>query len=129
MRAAILVIVAGVFVAAAGAASGPPSGSYTATITGKPAALNGRWRLDFRAAGAVNIVRNGAVVVRGTALPLSGARVKLHDRSGPYACSKAEGDGTYRYRLTGSRVTFTALSDRCVGRTLVLTTKPYTRQG
>ena len=73
----------------------------------------------------MHIVRNGEVVVAGTATPLAGRRLKLHDRSGAYACSTAEGDGLYRYALAGHRLTFTAVFDRCVGRKLVLTTKPF----
>jgi hypothetical protein len=124
MRPALVLLAAGVFAAAA-AASGAPSGTYSATIAGKPAALNGRWQVDFGTSRALRIVRNGKVVVVATASTLAGGRLRIHDRSGPYACSPTEGDGVYRYALAGRRLTFTAVSDRCVGRKLVLTTKPF----
>ncbi len=125
MRAALVLLAAGVFAAAAASATGSPTGTYGATITGKPAALNGRWQVEFRARQGLHIVRNGMVVVVGTASPRTGRTLKIHDRSGPYACSVAEGDGLYAYSLAGRRLTFTAISDRCVGRKLVLTTKPF----
>jgi hypothetical protein len=121
----LVLVAAGVLAAAAAAASGAPSGTYAATITGQPAALNGRWQLEFGAKGSVHIIRNGTIVVVGTASPLAGGRLKLHDRSGQYACSRSEGDGVYRYTRAGRRLTFAAVSDHCVGRKLVLTTKPY----
>ena len=126
-KSVLLLVAAGTFAAAAAAGTGLPSGTYHATITGKPAALNGRWQLEFRANRGLRIVRNGQIVVVGTASPLGGRRLKIHDRSGPYACSTAEGDGVYGYALAGRRLTFTAVSDRCVGRKLVLTTKPFVK--
>ena len=126
MRGVLVLLATCVFAAVAAAASGAPSGTYAATITGKPAALNGRWQVEFSASSQVlRIVRNGKVVVVATASPLASRRLRIHDRSGSYACSRSEGDGVYGYALAGRRLTFTAVSDRCVGRKLVLTTKPF----
>src|SRR3954470_10300968 len=75
------------------------SGTYKATITGKPAPLNGKWRLDFRPRGVVHIVRNGKLVVVGKVVLIGIRRLRLSDRSGSYACSTAEGNGIYTYRV------------------------------
>ena len=114
----------------AGVATASPStlsGTYKATITGKPAALNGKWQLEFLPKNVMHIVRNGRLVVVTRVVPSGAGRVKLIDRSGSYACSAAEGNGIYRYAVTGRRLTFTVVADKCVGRKLVLTTKPFAR--
>ena len=103
------------------------SGTYKATITGKPAPLNGTWRLEFLPKGVVRVVRNGKLVVVGRALRLGTRRLELSDRSGSYACSATEGHGVYTYRLAGRRLTFRAVADKCIGRKLILTTKPFVR--
>ncbi len=122
----LVLLAAGTCAAAATAASGSPSGTHSATLTGaKPAALNGRWQVDFGTSRALRIVRNGKVVVLSTATPLAGRHLRIHDVFGPYACSKSDGDGVYRYALAGRRLTFTTVSDLCIGRKLVLTTKPF----
>jgi hypothetical protein len=110
---------------AATASSSALSGTYKATITGKPAALNGKWQLQFRPRGVVHLSRNGHLVVVGKASQIGSHRLKFRDRSGSYACSPAEGNGVYTYRLTGRRLTFTPVADKCIGRKLVLTTKPF----
>jgi hypothetical protein len=105
-------------------ASSPLSGTYKTTITGKPAPLNGRWQLRFLPRNVVRVVRNGKIVVFGAAI-VTGSRVKVSDRSGSYACGPAERTGVYVYSVVGRRLTFKAVADRCVGRKLILTTKPY----
>ena len=52
----------GLLAGVATASSSTLSGTYKATITGKPAALNGRWRLEFLPRGVVHVVRNGKLV-------------------------------------------------------------------
>jgi hypothetical protein len=104
-----------------------PHGAYTATISGKPAALNGKWRIEFLSRNVVHTFRNGHLVIVGKAVPIGGRRLKVNDGSGAYACSRPEGNGVYTYRLSRKRLTFTAVADKCVGRKLVLTTKPFVR--
>lgn len=116
----------GVFAGVA-TASSSLSGTYRATITGKPAALNGKWRLEFLPRSVVHIVRNGKVVVVGKAIRTGTRRLKLSDRSGSYACSAAEGTGLYSYTVSGKRLTFRAVADKCIGRKLLLTTKPFVK--
>jgi hypothetical protein len=113
--------------AAVATASSTLSGTYKATITGKPAPLNGKWRLEFLPRGLVHVVRNGKLVVVGTAIRVGTRRLKVSDRSGSYACSAAEGHGVYAYRVAGRRLTFRAVADKCIGRKLVFTTKPFVK--
>jgi hypothetical protein len=124
-RSLSVLLALGFLAGVAGASSSALSGTYRATITGKPAALNGKWQLEFRPRGVVHLVRNGQLVVVGKATRIGTRRLKLSDRSGPYACSAAEGNGVYTYRVARRRLTFTLVADKCVGRKLVLTTKPF----
>lgn len=126
-RALPILVVLGILTNVALAASSL-SGTYRATITGKPAALNGRWQLQFRPNNVVHTVRNGKLVVVGKASWLSNRRVRFTDRSGPYECSSSEGNGTYGYRLSGGHLTFAVIRDQCVGRKLVLTTRPFSKK-
>jgi hypothetical protein len=120
-----LALLSGAAAAAASSALSALSGTYKATITGKPAALNGKWKLEFRPRRVVHLVRNGRLVVVGTATRIGPRRLKVRDRSGSYACSAAEGNGIYTYKAAGRRLTFRVVADKCVGRKLVLTTKPF----
>lgn len=124
-RSLPVLLALGFLAGVATASSSSLSGTYKATIAGKPAALNGKWQLRFRPRGVVHLVRNGHLVVVGNATRIGPHRLKLSDRSGSYACSAAEGNGVYTYRVVGKRLTFTLVADKCVGRKLVLTTKPF----
>jgi hypothetical protein len=65
-------------------------------------------------------------VVFGRAI-VTGGRVTVSDRSGPYACSAGERTGVYVFSVVGKRLTFKAIADPCVGRKLILTTKPFVK--
>jgi hypothetical protein len=117
------------FLLAAGASASAYSlgGTYKATIKGKPAPLDGKWRLEFLPGSVVHTFRNGNLVVVGKAVRIAPKRLAFSDQSGSYACNHSEGKGTYKYALSGRRLTFTVVKDKCVGRKLVLTTKPFVR--
>jgi hypothetical protein len=129
MRRLALLGLVGFLLLAAGASASSYAllGTYKATITGKPAPLDGKWRLEFLPGGVVHTFRNGKLVVVGKAVRIAPKRLAISDRSGSYACSPSEGKGTYKYALSGRRLTFTVVKDKCVGRKLVLTTKPFVR--
>jgi hypothetical protein len=124
-RSLFVVLAFGLFTGVATASSSSPQGTYRTTITGKPAPLDGKWQLKFLSGSTVHMVRNGKLVIVAKAIRIGIRRLRLSDLSGPYACSKAEGNGVYTYRLAGGRLTFTVISDKCIGRKLVLTTKPF----
>jgi hypothetical protein len=123
----ILLTVALLTAGVAAASASSLRGTYRTTITGKPAALNGNWRLEFLSGSTVHLVRNRKLGVVSKATQLAGKRLRFSDRSGSYACSPTEGKGTYTYRLSGRRLTFAAVADKCIGRRLVLTTKPFVK--
>jgi len=77
----------------AGRSSSLLSGTYKTTITGKPAALNGKWRLEFLRRNVLHTVRNGTLVVTGKAVAIGPRRLRISDGSGPYACSTSEWNG------------------------------------
>lgn len=122
----VTVVLALGLLAGVATASSALSGTYRVTITGKPAPLNGKWQLKFLPGDELRVVRNGRVVVVAKAI-VNGSRVKVIDRSGSYACSVAEGTGVYTYKVAGTRLTFKAVADKCVGRKLILTTKPFVK--
>ncbi len=124
MLAALLAL--GLAAGAASASAFALSGTYKVTITGKPAPLNGNWQIKFLPRNVVRVIRNEKLVVVGKAT-FVGSRVTFTDSSGSYACSKAEGHGVYTYSLVRTRLTFKPVSDRCVGRKLLLTTKPFVK--
>lgn len=122
----VTVVLALGLLAGVATASSALSGTYRVTITGKPAPLNGKWQLKFLPGDELRVVRNGRVVVVAKAI-VNGSRVKVIDRSGSYACSVADGAGVYTYKVAGTRLTFKAVVDKCVGRKLILTTKPFVK--
>ncbi|MFL5959668.1 MAG: hypothetical protein ACJ75G_05300 [Gaiellaceae bacterium] len=127
-RLAVLLLLAFLLLAAgASASSYSLGGTYKATIRGKPAPLDGKWRLEFLPNSVVHTIRNGKLVVVGKAARIGAKRLLLSDQSGSYACDFSEGKGTYVYALSRGRLTFKVVKDKCVGRKLVLTTKPFVR--
>jgi hypothetical protein len=120
-----VVLTIGLLAGVATASSSSLQGTYRTTITGKPAPLNGKWELKFLSGSTVRIIRNGKLVIVGKAIRIGVRRLQFSDRSGSYACSRAEGSGIYTYRLAAEHLTFRLVSDKCVGRKLVLTTRPF----
>lgn len=111
----------------AAVASAALSGSYKTTISGKTAALNGKWQIKFASGHKANISRNSKVVVK-TGVKFSGKnKVKFTDTSGSYACKGTQKSGTYTYKLSGKKLTYKVVSDKCAGRKSVLTSKAWTR--
>lgn len=102
------------------------SGTYKTKIhtSALHGALNGTWTIKFKS-GRYTVTDNGAVVLHGKD-KLKGTKITLTDQSGPDACHM--GSGTYKFKLKGSKLTFTKVSsDPCVGRVTVLTTGPFTK--
>jgi hypothetical protein len=126
-RSLFVVLAFGLLTGVATASSSSLQGTYRTTITGKPAPLDGKWQLKFLSGSTLRMVRNGKLVIVANAIHIGNHRLRLSDLSGSYACSKAEGNGVYTYRLAGGRLTFRVVSDKCIGRKLVLTTKPFVK--
>jgi hypothetical protein len=91
-----------------------PIGKYTTSVKA-PARLKGIWVLNFARDGKYTITDNGAVVVRGHFTSTS--RIYLSNETGPAACPQF---GVYAWKRAGKTLTFTKVSDPCVGRAMVL---------
>jgi hypothetical protein len=99
-----------------------PLGKYTTNVKA-PARLKGIWVLNFVKGGKYTITDNGAVVVRGHFTSTS--RIYLSNETGPAACPQF---GVYAWKRAGKTLTFTKVSDACVGRAVVLGL-PFTATG
>ena len=92
---------------------------YGVKITGAAVpAFNATWLLGLKQT-SFQLARNNAVVVSGTA-KITGNKVTFHDVSGPLACTGAQASGTYAWRLRGTKLTLTRVSDSCAGRRTIL---------
>jgi len=133
MRMTMIVAALSALVVAAVAAmpaAGTPAAAigphvYSTKIVGAtPAVLNGTWRLTVN--------RKSFSVAKGTMFAVSGTarivanRITLHDLAGPFSCRGAQATGVYSWRISGKRLTLTAVREPCAGRRTILT-KPFTR--
>lgn len=120
-----LAFAAAVLVSASAAWAATIQGTFATTITGaKPAFLNGRWLVKFKAGGAYEIDLNGAAVVLGRGT-VTATRITFGHESGPAACPTS---AIYRWALNGRTLRFTAIRDTCAGRRTVLTTHALVKQ-
>jgi len=99
-----------------------PLGKYTTNVKA-PARLKGVWVLNFAKGGTYTITNNGAVVVRGRFTSTS--RIYFSNETGPAACPQF---GVYAWKRAGKTITFTKISDSCIGREVVLAL-PFTSTG
>jgi hypothetical protein len=98
---------------------------YSTKIVGaKPALLNGTWRLTVNRK-SFSVAKGTAFAVSGTAR-IVGNRITFHDLAGPFSCRGAQATGVYSWRVSGKRLTLTAVREPCAGRKTILT-KPFTR--
>jgi hypothetical protein len=111
-------------------ATGSPAASigphvYSTKIVGAtPAVLDGSWRLTVNRR-SFSVTRGAMLAVSGTAR-IVGNRITFHDLGGPFSCHGAQATGAYSWRLSGKRLTLTAVREPCTGRKTILT-KPFTR--
>ena len=119
--ALVFALVAAALTAAAALATarGLTPGVYQTKVAGaRVAVLNGTWKVAL-AGPAFTIYRNNVTAVAGTSTVV-GTKVTFHDLAGTFACKGAQAIGTYIATLTGTKLTFKAVSDSCAGRKLVL---------
>ena len=124
MRAAALA--AGVLALAVGpAAAGErfPQATFVATLSGKsPRFLNGPWRLSFFQGGRYTTEHPlNEFVARGR-IVVSGRTVAFGRETGSVACKTV---GRYHWAYRSGLLRFSAISDACGGREIVLTAKPF----
>ena len=98
---------------------------YSTKIVGaKPALLDGTWRLTVNRR-SFSVAKGAMLAVSGTAR-IVGNRITFHDLGGPFSCRGAQATGLYSWRVSGKRLTLTAVREPCAGRKTILT-KPFTR--
>ena len=98
---------------------------YTTKIVGaKPALLDGTWRLTVNRR-SFSVAKGTTLAVSGTAR-IVGNRIAFHDLAGPFSCRGAQATAVYSWRVSGKRLTLTAVREPCAGRRTILT-KPFTR--
>jgi hypothetical protein len=119
---------AAIVVAGSAYAAGTPtiaSHVYSARITGAtPPVLNGVWRLTVRPT-VFSVAKGSALAVAGSAR-IAGKRITFHDLRGPFACRGAQATAVYTWRVSGARLSLTAVREPCAGRKTILT-KRFTR--
>jgi hypothetical protein len=98
---------------------------YSTKIVGaKPALLDGTWRLTVNRR-SFSVAKGTTLAVSGTAR-IVGNRITFHDLGGPLSCRGAQATAVYSWRVSGARLTLTAVREPCAGRRTILT-KPFTR--
>jgi hypothetical protein len=90
--------------ASAAVASGGLSGTYKAKIT-KPASIKGVWEIKF-ASGRDTIILNGKVGGHGH-YTISGSTLTFRPKG------TCHSPGKYKFKMTGTKVKFTKISDPC----------------
>jgi hypothetical protein len=114
LTVAALLIVASV--AGAAMAKGGLNGSWTTKIT-KPKNLAGTWTVKFTP-GHYNVKLGKTAIVNGKDT-IKGNKISLTDTGG---AGKCKGTGVYKFKITGSKLNFTKVSDTkaCAPRSMVL---------
>lgn len=89
-------------------------GSYGRTVTGAGTQANGPWVVAFIGNGRYTVARKGHIVGKGR-ISVAGDKATLLDS----ACKPTQ-TGKYTYTLKGAMLTFTRITDPCVGRSTIL---------
>ena len=103
------------------------NGTYKTTIqsTVLGGALNGTWTVKLKN-DKYHVADNGHPIVHGT-YTIKGNKIRLKDTGGEGKCP---GTGVYKFKVSGTTVTFTKVHDpaaACIGRVTVLTSAPLTK--
>jgi len=112
-----------------------PTGSYTTTITagdvtGLPPffqdLLIGDWEMTYKEDGGFDVYNlSTGQSARGKYVVNPAVVVFVGKDEGELACL---GAGVYKLTTTGNSLTFTAVSDQCLGRYIVFTSHPLVKQ-
>lgn len=121
LTTAVALVVAAPVAAAAGR---PLHGTFMTTIKNAPDdRLDGVWQVALQANGRYTIQRNGVVVIRGRDTETT-RTISFGHETGPAACTGALGPATYRWSLRAGLLRLQTVRDGCLGRHVVLTTRP-----
>jgi hypothetical protein len=99
--------------ALAAPAAGFPTGTYAAEGLAATVTFDDHGQVRVRKGQVLEVVGDYSV---------SGNQIQLTDKSGPWACTKADQkSGSYRWKYTGGVLAFLKVSDRCADRADSLT--------
>lgn len=121
-KLALVAACAGTMLAATASAAGPSISPHIwgVKISGAPVALfNGTWLLAVQTPEFA-VSRNRVLAIKGT-VRINGNQITFHDVSGPLACKASQVNGRYAWKITGTKLSFTRLADKCQGRRTLLT--------
>ena len=128
-KRALGIAVVGMLALSSVALAATPSGTYKAKVHSSAfnGALDGTWTVTLYH-GKYTVTDNGTVVLQGK-YSISGTRITIGGGG-----HKAFGQvtGVYTYRLSGSKLSFSKVSDpttKCAGRRIVLTSGAFTKVG
>ena len=116
-----------IVLAATASAAGPSLSPHVwgVKVSGAPAPVfNATWLFGIEEP-AFTVTRNRALAVKGT-VRIAGNQVTFRDLSGLLACKGAQATGRYAWKIRGTKLSFTRLADKCLGRSTLLTAT-YTR--
>ena len=126
-RLALAAACAGIVLAATASAAGPSLSPHVwgVKVSGAPASVfNATWLIGIDEP-AFTTTRNRSLAVRGT-VKIAGNQITFRDVSGLLACKGAQATGRYAWKIQGTKLSFTRLADKCLGRRTLLTAT-YTR--
>jgi len=112
-----------------------PTGTYTTTITADDVAgtppffqdlLIGDWSMTYKEDGGFEVYNlTTGQSAQGKYVVNPAVVVFVGKDTGQLACL---GAGVYKWTTTGNSLTFTAVSDQCLGRFIVFTSHPLAKQ-
>ncbi len=102
------------------AASNFPTGTYAVRGVAATATFDNKGQVRVNKHGVMEVAADYAV---------KGDQLRLTDKSGPWACTKAgEQTGTYRWKYDSGVLAFTKVADTCKPRADTLTKYVWKRQ-
>ena len=119
-KLALAAACAAIVLAATASAAGPSLSPHVwgVKVSGAPAPVfNATWVFGIQEP-AFTVTRNRTLAVKGT--------VTFRDLSGLFACKGTQATGRYAWKIRGTKLSFTRLADKCLGRSTLLTAT-YTR--
>ncbi len=121
--AVVVVAVAALALSPGALAAGPLSGKYRGQIT--TGFLKGTWRMTFNRSTLTYKVTGpfGSLTGRNR---YSGSVITFYRESEGTICP---GAGRYRFKLTGRRLKFTKISEKCAPRAIVTARPTYRKVG
>ncbi len=124
LRLTAMAAMAGVLAGCGATVSNRPTGSYETHVPGKAGDFGGQWTITFARNGDSSVLKHNGVVFANEQVSFQKSSAFFKTNPGPNDCP---GYGTYGWKLAGTRLQFTADSETCPVRSVVLD-YPLTRR-